>query len=225
MLAQMEVYRIREMREKQGKGLREISRETGYAFKMVKKYADKEDFSEEIPRRKKGSKLDPYKPEIDQWLEEDTKVRKKQRHTAVKVYNRLKSAYKDFPVGERKVRSYVRAKKRAMNSETGYIKLSHPGGEAQVDFGQADFLENGKTVKLSFLVMTYPHSNGGVRAGLQGRKPRMFFGRDETRLHPYEKSAGKDLDGQPQTGGSEDPKRRKAGSQRQVYEFFDALRL
>ena len=175
MLAQMEVYHIREMREKQGKGLREIARETGYAFKTVKKYADKEDFSEEKPKRKKGSKLDPYKPEIDQWLEEDTKVRKKQRHTAVKVYNRLKSAYKDFPVGERTVRSYVRAKKRAMNSETGYIKLSHPGGEAQVDFGRADFPENGKTVKLSFLLMTYPHSNGAYAQVFKGENLECFL--------------------------------------------------
>ncbi len=86
----------------------------------------------------------------------------------MKIYNRLKSAYKDFPVGERTVWSYVRAKKREINSEIGYIKLSHPGGEAQVAFGQSDFLENWKTVKLSFLVKTYPHSNGAYMQVFKG---------------------------------------------------------
>lgn len=45
------------------------------------------------PVRKRGSKLDKYKPDIDSWLEADKLERNKQRHTALRVFNRLKKKY------------------------------------------------------------------------------------------------------------------------------------
>ena len=56
----------------------------------VRKYAQMEDCSPEPPMRPAAvSKLDPYKPLIDKWLEADRFMPRKQRHTARRVYDRL----------------------------------------------------------------------------------------------------------------------------------------
>jgi len=43
----------------------------------------------------------------------------------------------------------------------GFLPLEHPPGEAQVDFGEARFIENGITYDGNYLNISYPHSNGG----------------------------------------------------------------
>ena len=49
-----------------------------------------DDFSPQVkPRKRRGSKLDPFKATIDRWLAEDRKRRPKQRHTAQRVFDRL----------------------------------------------------------------------------------------------------------------------------------------
>jgi len=85
----MEVYHIKQLRERENKSLREIARETGHDFRTVKKYAEKEDFKERKVVRKKRSKLDPYKATIDKWLGEDKLMKAKQHQTAKAIYNRL----------------------------------------------------------------------------------------------------------------------------------------
>jgi hypothetical protein len=47
-----------------------------------------------------------------------------------------------------------------MNPE-GYLPLEHPPGEAQSDFGEAQFIENGIRYNGYYLNISYPHSNGG----------------------------------------------------------------
>ncbi len=42
-----------------------------------------------------------------------------------------------------------------------FLDLEHPGGEAQVDFGEIDIYEDGKLVKAHEFVMTFPASNAG----------------------------------------------------------------
>jgi len=82
---------------------------------------------------------------IDEWLEADFKAPRKQRHTAKRIYNRLKKLYNDeFTVSYRTVARYVAEKKRKLyGNKEGYIPLYHPAGEAQLDFGIAEFVENG----------------------------------------------------------------------------------
>ena len=52
-------------------------------------------------------KLDPYKGVIDQILEEDQGVPKKQRHTAKRIYERLRDEH-GFPGKYTIVKDYVR---------------------------------------------------------------------------------------------------------------------
>ena len=58
-----------------------------------------------------GPRLDPYTDQIDQWLLEDKLRPRKQRHTAKRVFERLRDAC-GFSGGHTIVKDYVRGQKR-----------------------------------------------------------------------------------------------------------------
>ena len=111
-----------------------------------------------------SSKLDPFKSLIDGWLQADRLAPRKQRHTARRVYARLKKKSVGFDCSYRLVAMYVRQKKEELRSSktAGYLPLEHRPGEGQVDFGTADFYENGKLHhEAKYLVLSFPYSDGG----------------------------------------------------------------
>ncbi|UMZ72532.1 hypothetical protein [Natranaerofaba carboxydovora] len=142
-----QVNYIREMYYEKGMSYAEISRATGHDAKTIKKYINKANFNTPPkPPKKLGSKLDPYKEEIDTWLKADKHERRKQRHTAKRIYNRLKDIYaEEFDCSYRLVAAYVKERKLKIYNGEGdfYLPLQHIPGESQVDFGQADFYERG----------------------------------------------------------------------------------
>jgi len=75
-----------------GLSISEIAREFKVDRKTVRKYVYQEDWntSVEVKARRSFTKLEPFKEDIDEWLEEDKKERRKQRHTAKRVYDRLR---------------------------------------------------------------------------------------------------------------------------------------
>lgn len=156
---------IREMFFEKGLNYAEISRMSGYDVKTVKKYIFQEDFNKPAkPKQTRNSKLDPFKKEIDKWLEADKSSRKKQRHTAQRIFNRLCKEYDTFDCSYRLAAEYVAQKKRELYSgeKQFYFKLQHIPGEAQVDFGEADFLDqSGVKQNGHHLNISFPHSNGG----------------------------------------------------------------
>ena len=104
------VNSIREMFFEKGMNYADIARVTGHDVKTVKKYIYMENFNEPLPKpvRKRRSKLDRYKIEIDSWLEADKQERKKQRHTALRVFKRLNEKYgPGFDCSYRLVALYV----------------------------------------------------------------------------------------------------------------------
>ena len=67
-----QVHIIRELYYNQGLTMAEVAEKVGCNWKTVRKYIDQEDFSPPKPVPESEviheSKLDPYKPIIDQWL-------------------------------------------------------------------------------------------------------------------------------------------------------------
>jgi transposase len=162
-----QIHRIRQLYYEQGQdNISEIARLTGLNRKTVTKYIDMTDFNvpEPVPKTENlCPKLDPFKPLIDQWLEEDKKVRRKQRHSATKVFNRLTDEVKGFNCSKRLVAEYVKEKKKQLNlkRKEGSIPLNHDPGEAQGDFGAADFYENSLHYSGKYFVIDFPYSNNG----------------------------------------------------------------
>jgi len=165
-----QIYRIRYLRKFEGKSLREIAKITGHDFETVKKYVEKDNFNiEPRNKQKRKGKLTPYEDIVKGWLIEDKKAPHKQRHTAKRVYDRLKEKYPEFDASDRSVRTLVAKLKEELNLERGgFLPLEHPAGEAQVDFGSATFIENGTKYEGNYLNISFPYSNGGYTQLFKG---------------------------------------------------------
>ena len=120
-----------------------------------------EDFGNEEPpgyrRRKEREKpvLGPFIPLIQEILEADKKAPKKQRHTAKRIFERLRE--KGYTGGITVVGEEVRRIKQ--RSAEVFMPLAHRPGEAQADFGEATVVYRGQERKIAFFVMTLPYSD------------------------------------------------------------------
>jgi transposase len=101
-------------------------------------------------------KLGPMLPVIDAILEADRTGPVKQRHTAKRIFERLRDEH-GFGGGYTVVKDYVRIA-RARGRET-FVPLSHPPGHAQADFGEAVAVIGGVEQKAHFFIMDLPHSD------------------------------------------------------------------
>lgn len=101
-------------------------------------------------------KLDPFLGVIHRILEEDKKAPRKQRHTARRIFERLRDEH-GYQGGLTIVKEAVAAWK-ARSAEV-FVPLAHPPGEAQVDFGQAEITLDGQAATVALFVMTLPYSD------------------------------------------------------------------
>ncbi len=164
MLSMDDIKYIKRLYEKEELSIREIMRRTGYHYETVRKYLDMEDFNEPMyPPKDSISLLDPLKPIIDQWLLDDLKAPRKQRHTAKRVFERLHEEYPEqLEVKLRTVQYYVSQKKKEIykSQQKARLPLYHPPGEAQVDFGHFSYINNsGDMIDALKLTMSFPYSN------------------------------------------------------------------
>ena len=138
-----------------------IAEELGCDRKTVRKYLQQTDFSPTAPvKRERNSKLDPYKATIDAWLAEDAHHWYKQRHTAQRVFDRLGEEFPDRTISYRTVSRYVQERRRTAPT-TGTLPLEWHPGETQVDFGEADIVEQGTIVRIHAFCLSFPYSNAG----------------------------------------------------------------
>ena len=101
-------------------------------------------------------KLDPLLPVIDRILEEDQGRPGKQRHTARRIFERLKAEH-GFAGGETIVKDYVR--ERRPRGQEMFVPLVHPPGHGQADFGEAIAVIGGVERQIHFLAVDLPHSD------------------------------------------------------------------
>jgi len=102
----------------------------------------------------KRPKLDAYADQIDQWLAEDKGRPRKQRHTAKRIFERLRDEC-GFDGGHTIVKDFVRIQKRG--SREMFVPLSHPPGHAQADFGKALVVIGGVEQKAYFIKLANGH--------------------------------------------------------------------
>lgn len=154
----MEVYaRVRRAIQVDGMSQREAARQFGLARKTVRKmlaFSIPPGYGRKKPVVK--PKLGPWLGIIDQILEDDKTQPKKQRHTAKRIWDRLKAEHA-FTGGYTVVKDYVRDA-RVRHKEV-FVPLAHPPGDAQADFGEALVVIAGVEQKAHFLCMDLPQSD------------------------------------------------------------------
>ena len=135
---------------------REILRREGIHWETLKKileYSEPPGYRIGEPRPK--PKIGPYLERIAQIIEEDKELPKKQRHTAKRIYERIKEM--GYEGKYTQVKEAVREIKRV--KQEVFMPLIHRPGEAQVDFGYALVKVSGELRKVAFFVMVLPYSD------------------------------------------------------------------
>ena len=149
--------RVRRACMVEGMSTREAARVFGLHRDTVRKmleYSVPPGYRRESPPRR--PKLDPYRGVIDRILEDDRSLPKKQRHTAKRIYERLRAEHR-FSGKYTIVKDYVRERRR--RTREMYVPLSHPPGHAQCDFGQAKAVIGGVEQTIHYFVLDLPHSD------------------------------------------------------------------
>jgi transposase len=143
-----------------GKKIKEIARETGHSKNTIKKVLRGEYKEYKERDNQPFPVLEPYLEVIDGWLESDKKAPKKQRHTAVRVYNRLRAEH-GFKGAETTVRRYVRQAKirLGLSGHQAFIPCDPEAGiEAEVDWGRCRAIIGGEKTLLKFFCMRSKYS-------------------------------------------------------------------
>ena len=136
---------------------REACREYGLHWQTLKKVLAADEpppCRPKVPRAK--PRLGPFLPVIHQILEADRQAPKKQRHTAERIFQRLRDEH-GYAGCASIVRAAVAEWKRAQAEV--FVPLAHPPGEAQMDFGHAEVVIAGEPVTAAVFVLTLPYSD------------------------------------------------------------------
>jgi len=180
-----EIEEIRHAYYREGKSIREVGKELHHTRRVVRVA-----LQDATPRRytlkqsRPSPVMEPVVPIIEQWLRDDQQHPKKQRHTAHRIWERLRDEHQ-FPGAESTVRRYVR-QHRPIASQVMIPLAFRLGEDAQADFGEAKVIMAGKLVTVHFcavrlcysklpFVMAFPHQR--QEAFLEGLEHSFdFFG-------------------------------------------------
>ncbi len=167
---------IRREVEIKGKSQRQVAKDLGHSRKTVAKALKHRlppGYQLTEPRDKPV--LDPVRPILDAWIEQNKTARRKQRQNAVKMHERLCQEY-SFTGSYGTVQRY--AKTVANRQKEVFMPLQfEPGEEAQVDWHEGWITENGIERKLQFFVMrlcyskapfVYPYEKANLESFLDG---------------------------------------------------------
>ena len=155
----MEDYdRIRELHFKEELSQRQIAKKEKIARQTVKKMIELS-APPGYQRENQAERpiLGPFLPIIDAILESDKPpTPKKQRHTAKRIFDRLRDEY-DYPGGYTQVREYVALEKE--QKKEAFVPLQFDPGEAQVDWGECKIDYEDERQSARMFIMTLPFSN------------------------------------------------------------------
>ena len=156
MLTVEEYGKIR-IAHRDGMSIRQIARRYGHSRRKIRQVlSESEPRPYTLVKGRPAPRLGPYTALIDQILAADEQAPRKQRHTAAKLYRRLRDE-EGYLGGYDQVRRYV-GKHRRDRRET-FIPLTHPPGRRlEADFGHiyVDFPDGRRQV--SVLILTWSHS-------------------------------------------------------------------
>jgi transposase len=170
----VEIYgRVRRAVRVEGRSQRAVAREFGLSRETVRKmlqFAVPPGYQRQQPIRR--PKLGPWLGVIDAILEDDKQRPVKQRHTAKRIFERLREEH-GFTGGYTIVKDYVRSAE--LHSREVFIPLTHAPGEAQADFGEALVVIAGVEQKAHYLAMDLPHSDDCFVAAFPAETTEAFL--------------------------------------------------
>ena len=165
MIKMAKAQYIKHLYENEGKSKNEIRRITGLNYRTVCRYVEKTDWNAKKEPNMKAEHypiLGEYLPLINEWLEGDMRVPRKQRHTAKRIYDRL-CREAGYQGSYSSVKRYVKKKRMVLHQAgSGYVPLAHPEAYGQADFGEFLYYDAAGNEKKGYaFTISFPYSNKG----------------------------------------------------------------
>lgn len=152
---------IRTAQRVYGTSISELARQTGHSRNTIKKALRGEVWGYSERGQQLFPVLGPYRTIIEEWLKKDKDQPKKQRHTARRVFNRLRTE-KGYQGSESNVRRYVRMVQMELGLDLrgqAFIACDPEAGqEGEVDWGTATAVLGDEKVRLKFFCMRSKYS-------------------------------------------------------------------
>jgi len=135
---------------------RQVLRETGLHWTTLEKIlSHSSPPGYQLSKPRPEPKIGPYRERIAHILDRDREAPKKQRHTAKRIFERIRE--EGYTGGYTQVKEAVRELRKS--KQEVFVPLVHRPGEAQVDFGFALACVGGVLQKIVFFVMSLPYSD------------------------------------------------------------------
>jgi transposase len=168
---------IRRQHRDEGVSIRELARRHGVHRRTVRQA-----LSSAVPpaRRtpeRQAPALGAHEATIREWLAADQQAPPKQRHTARRVWQRLRQEH-GAQVAESTVRAFVAKVKAELARDAGKVTIVQehaPGEEAEVDFGEFQAWLDGALLRLWLFVMRLSHSGRGFALAFAHQAQEAFF--------------------------------------------------
>ena len=159
----------------EGKKIREISRELGYARQTVRKAIVAADSKKEGGKRKrKAPILGPYKVRIAELYAESERQPRKQRYTAGTIYGIVSK--EGYGGSLSTLGHYLAELRKEKRRPKVYLPLEFdPGTDGQVDWGEAVVVMKGEPVKVQVFVMRLSYSRRIFVMAFPTQRQESFF--------------------------------------------------
>jgi transposase len=158
-----------------GLSIREIARNLHHSRRLIRKaIAQAEPDGYKLTKPRPAPVLAPYKPKIEELLDQSDKLPRKQRYTAHKIYLLLKKA--GYQGSEGGVHNYVCQRRKIRKKRQAYLPLEFdPGQDSQVDWAEAWVDMAGKRVKVELFILRLNYSKARFVMAFPFQKQEAFF--------------------------------------------------
>jgi len=175
MLEVEEREEIRRAYHLEGKKIREISRELGYARQTIRKAINEADGAKAVKKRnRKAPVLDEYKERIAELYAESERQPRKQRYTAKKMFEMV--AKEGYQGSMSTLGHYLAKLRKEKRRPKVYLPLEfEPGQDAQVDWGEAVVELKGERETVQLFVMRLNYSRRVFMMAFPRQRQEAFF--------------------------------------------------
>lgn len=172
MVEMADIERIRWLAFREGWSHRRIAKELGLNRRTVARYLNQTSAPAYHRTESATPALVGFRQQIEQWLREDEQRPPKQRHTARRVFQRLRDEY-GYTGSEPTVRRYVTKLKH--RPAEAFVPLAFDPAEAQADFGEAEAVIAGVRQVVQFFCLRLCYSGMPFVIAFPHQRQEAFF--------------------------------------------------